>query len=425
MPKPPKWFEHGWQHIWLPYAQMQTTPTPLPVVGAHGSRLQLADGRELIDGTASWWSMCHGYQHPAIVEAIQTQAGTLSHVMFAGLAHEPAYMLAKELSAITPDGLERVFFAESGSVAVEVALKMALQYWRNKGESKKTKFICFSHSYHGDTVGAMSVSGRSGFNAAYDSLTLRNFVLDMPQDEYGFAEFSDMVAAIADSSAALILEPLVQCAGGFRFYPADILSEIIRICREHHVLVIADEIATGFGRTGAMFACNEAGIAPDIMCVGKALTGGHISLAATLASNMVFDAFLGTELERALMHGPTFMANPIACAAARTSLALFKNETRIAQVEAIEAQLRAQLAPCRDVEGVEDVRIKGAIGVVELAMSWEAIFAMRERFVARGVWLRPFGNTLYVMPSFTITPDELTQLTSAMLQEVKEASIRG
>lgn len=412
------WFAEGWPHVWLPYAQMQTVPQPLQVVGAEGTQIQLADGRRLIDGIASWWSMCHGYQHPAIVKAIQEQAGTLSHVMFAGLAHEPAYLLARKLSAMAPAGLERVFFAESGSVAVEVALKMALQYWRNKGDAKRNKFICFKHSYHGDTVGAMSVSGRSGFNASYDSLTLKNYVLDLPTDEYGFAEFTDTVAAIRSSVAALIIEPLAQCAGGFHFYTADILSEITRICHAHDILLIADEIATGFGRTGSMFACEEAAITPDIMCVGKALTGGHVPLAATLATSQVFEAFLGHENDKALMHGPTFMANPIACAAALASLELFASEPRLAQVEAIEQHLWEGLQPCRKFACVRDVRVKGAIGVVEINAAWEQIVLLRQRFVARGVWLRPYGETLYIMPPLTISNAELTSIIDAVCAEL-------
>ena len=321
MASAPTWFDAGYGHVWLPYAQMQTVATPLPVIGAEGCRIKLADGRELVDGIASWWSVCHGYQHPHIVKAITDQAATLSHIMFGGLAHEPAYTLAARLAKLT--GMQRAFFAESGSVAVEVALKMALQYWRNKGEPKRTKFICFNGGYHGDTVGAMSVSSDSDFKTAYSGLTLKNYQLDLPHDEYSFAEFADTVAAIRGQVAALIMEPLVQGAGGMRFHSADILSEIRRVCRENNILFIADEIATGFGRTGNMFAVQEAAITPDIMCLGKALTGGHVPLAVTLASQEVFDAFLCTEHEKALMHGPTYMATPIACAAANASLDLF------------------------------------------------------------------------------------------------------
>ncbi len=412
--KQPEWLTQGYEHIWLPYTQMQYGRVPLPVASASGSRITLTDGRELIDGISSWWSMCHGYQYAPIVKAVSKQAESLSHVMFAGLAHESAYTLATRLAAMAPGDLNRVFFAESGSVAVEVALKMALQYWKNKGQPKRNKFICFTHSYHGDTVGAMSVSGKSAFNSAYDSLTLKHYVLDIPHDEYSFAEFADTVSAIQSQVAGIIIEPLVQCAGGFKFYSPDILSEMRRICDEHGLLLIIDEIATGFGRLGTMFACEEAAIAPDIMCVGKALTGGHIALAATLATTQVFDAFLDDSLDKALMHGPTFMANPLACAAALASLDAFEKEPRLAQVEAIEAQLWEGLQSLPNHPRVRDVRVKGALGVVEIHVNTDEIFAMREAFVSHGVWLRPFGDTLYVMPPFVITREELAKITSAI-----------
>lgn len=416
-PHTPHWFTEGYPHIWLPYAQMQTVLPPLPVVGAEGTRIRLADGRELVDGIASWWSVCHGYQHPHIVKAITDQAHTLSHVMFAGLAHAPAYQLASRLSTFTGMNLPRVFFSESGSVAMEVALKMAMQYWRNKGEPKRTKFISFEHGYHGDTQGAMSVSARSHFNAAYDTLSLRNYTLSVPHDEYSFAEFADTVAAIKGSVAALILEPLVQAAGGFRMISADILSEIRRVCREHDILFIADEIATGFGRTGNLFACHEAAISPDILCLGKALTGGHMPLAATLASAKIFDAFLGEDAEKALMHGPTFMAHPIACAAANASLDLFENEPRLAQVETIEHVLWEGLREFKTLPHVSDIRVKGAIGVIEFkegALCAQDIRQMRSDCVKHGAWLRPFERVLYVMPPLTITQEELAILLKAM-----------
>ncbi len=408
------WLTEGWPHVWLPYTQMQTTHMPQAVVGAEGCRIKLADGRELIDGTSSWWSMCHGYQHPHIVEAIQSQAGTLSHVMFGGLAHEPAYTLATRLCATAGMGMERAFFAESGSVAVEIALKMALQYWKNKGEPKRNKFICFSNGYHGDTVGAMSVSSDSDFKRAYDSLTLRNYTLDIPNDEYSFAEFADTIAAIKGSVAALIIEPLVQAAGGFRLHSPDILSEIRRVCREHDILFIADEIATGFARTGSMFACHEAAIEPDILCIGKALSGGHMPLAATLTNAKVFEAFLGTEYEKALMHGPTFMAHPIACAAANASLDLFAREPRMAQAEALEQKLWDGLRPLRTRAGVIDVRVKGAIGVIEMNSNAENNQRLRQEFITHGVWLRPFAHYLYVVPPLVISDAELETIFAAI-----------
>ena len=405
------WFTSGYSHIWLPYTQMQTVTPPLPVVSASGSRLQLADGRELVDGISSWWTVCHGYQHPHIVDAIQRQAGKLSHVMFAGLAQEPAYSLAERLCRFTRMGMQRVFFAESGSVAVEVALKMALQYWRNRGEPKRNKFICFNHGYHGDTVGAMSVSADSDFKNAYSSVTLKNYQLDLPSDEYSFAEFEETVAAIKGQVAGLIMEPLVQAAGGMRFHSADILSEIRRVCREHGILFIADEIATGFGRTGNLFACHEAAIEPDILCLGKALTGGHMPLAATLARQEVYEAFLGEEPEKALMHGPTFMAHAIACASANASLDLFEREPRLAQAEALEQQLWDGLRPFAD--RVADVRVKGAIGVLELREGTDAR-ALRPALIEHGAWLRPFGDVLYLMPPLNISAADLGVLFKAI-----------
>lgn len=410
----PDWLNEGWPHIWLPYAQMKTTAPPLPVVSAEGCLIHLADGRSLLDGIASWWSMCHGYQHPQIVEAITRQGLELSHVMFAGLAHEPGYRLAHTLARFSPDGLNRVFFCDSGSIAVEVALKMALQYWANRGKPKKTKIIGMNHGYHGDTFGAMSVSSRGGFHKAYDGVASKQYHLTIPTDEYSMAEFADTLAAISKTVAALIIEPLVQGAGGMRFHSADILAEIRRICREQEILFIADEIMTGFYRTGNRFACDEAGICPDILCLGKALTGGHINLGATLATDAIFDAFLDDGLDKALMHGPTFMANPLACAAASASLELFTQNDYATKVEAIEAQLLQELDTLKQLPGVVDVRVKGAIGVVQIQATQQDMFAVRPKFIEEGVWLRPFQDCVYILPPLVITPSELTRLTGAV-----------
>lgn len=412
----PSWFSGGYEHIWLPYAQMQTVAQPLPVARAQGSRLTLTDGRELVDGISSWWSTCHGYQHPYIVQSMQQQAGTLSHVMFAGLAHEQPYTLAQRLCRFTNMGMERVFFAESGSVAVEVALKMALQYWRNKGENKRTKFIYFTHGYHGDTIGAMGVSSDSDFKTAFSQMTLKNYQLDIPHDEYSFAEFADTIAAIRGQAAALIMEPLVQGAGGMMFHSADIVSEIRRVCREHEILFIADEIATGFGRTGNLFACHEAAIEPDILCLGKALTGGHMPLAATLANAKVYDAFLSDDADKALMHGPTFMAHAIGCAAANAALDLWEREPRLAQAEALEQKLWDGLKHLADCPAVRDVRVKGAIGVIEGDFAREDILRMRAAAPNLGAWLRPFGNILYTTPPLNISDADLDVVIAAMRQ---------
>lgn len=410
----PSWFDAGYDHVWLPYAQMKTAPAPLPVVGASGSHLHLADGTTLVDGISSWWTACHGYQHPHIVQAMREQVETLSHVMFAGLAHEQPYKLAERLCRITRMGMERVFFAESGSVAVEVALKMALQYWRNKGEPKRTKFIYFTHGYHGDTMGAMGVSSDSDFKQAFSALSLKNYQLNIPHDEYSFAEFADTVAAIRGQTAAMIIEPLVQGAGGMKFHNADILSEIRRVCREQDILFIADEIATGFGRTGSLFACHEAAIEPDILCLGKALTGGHAPLAATMANSRVFDAFFSDAPEKALMHGPTFMAHAVGCAAANAALDLWEREPRLAQAEALEQKLWDGLKHLEKRDRVRDVRVKGAIGVVELDHGREDIARMRAETVKHGAWLRPFGNILYTTPPLNISDADLQTLITAM-----------
>lgn len=403
------------QHIWLPYAQMQTVPAPLRVVSTSGCKIKLEDGRELIDGISSWWSACHGYNHPHIIEAMEKQLRTMPHVMFAGLTHEPATTLAKRLCAITPDGLNKVFFGDSGSVAVEIAIKIALQYWRNVGKPLKDRFICFKNGYHGDTLGAMSVSDpEKSLHKAFRNSVIKQYVLDIPSDEYSFAEFDTLLAGVQGNIAGLIIEPLLQGAGGMKFHSADVVAEIYRIAKKHNILFIADEIATGFARTGFMFACDEAGISPDIMCLGKALTGGAITLGATLTTDEIFNGFLSDKPEDAFMHGPTFMANPLACCAANASLDLFESEPRLSQVENIESQLINELAPCRNLNGVVDVRVKGAIGVVQVDTTKIDIYALRPKFVERGVWLRPFKDVIYIMPPLTISKQELTTITDAV-----------
>lgn len=416
MTKPPKWLTDGLANIWLPYTQMKTMAEPLPVKSALGTRIILEDGRALIDGIASWWSVCHGYQHPHIVKKMREQLETLSHVMFAGLAHEQAYRLANRLIKIAPTGLSRVFFSDSGSTAVEVAMKMAVQYWYNKGEKKKSKFICFRNSYHGDTMGGMSLSEPDGMHRTFKGYMPEQYILDLPNDEYSLAEFKELMdSGIGDTAAALIIEPLVQAAGGMKFHSPDLLAEIYKLAKKNNILFIADEVATGFGRTGLMFACNEAGITPDIMCLGKGLTGGMVGLAATLSTDEIYNAFLGDELWKALMHGPTFMANPLACAAANASLDLFEKEPRLKQVEKIESQLIDELEKCRELSNVADVRIKGAIGVVQIKnSSRELILELRKKFIAEGIWLRPFDDVVYIMPAFTISEKDLKKTTDAV-----------
>ncbi len=418
----PEWLESGWPHIWLPYSQMKTAPLPLPVVGTEGCRLKLADGSELVDGISSWWSACHGYNHPHILYCLGKQLAHMPHVMFGGLAHEQAYRLAERLTYIVPNGLSRVFFSDSGSTAVEVALKMALQYWRNQGKFGRDKFLCFSDGYHGDTFGALSVSDpEKSMHKAFRHVAAKQYVVDIPADEYGFSELETLLAGVQGQLAGVIIEPLVQGAGGMRFHTPDVLAELYRLTKKYDLLFIADEIATGFARTGNMFACNEAGIAPDIMTIGKALTGGTLPLGATLARPEVFNAFLSDDPEAALMHGPTFMANPLACAAANASLDLFAREPRLAQAEAIEAQLIEELAACENLPGVVDVRVKGAIGVVQMEPGVD-VTKLRPKFIEHGVWLRPFKDIIYLMPPLVISGAELTKLTSAVQKVVSKVS---
>lgn len=417
------WFEEGWQHIWHPYAQMQTTPLPYKVKGTESSRIILEDGSELIDGISSWWSACHGYNHPHLMQAMKQQIDEFSHVMFAGFAHEPAYKLAKRLSYLSK--LDRVFFADSGSVAVEVAMKMATQYWRNKGEKRKNKFICFRDGYHGDTMGALSLGDPNGWIAkAFNNYMPEQICVDLPRDEYAFTEFEEIVEGLNNEVAGLIIEPLVQGAGGMKFHSADILAEIHRICKKHNIIFIADEIMTGFYRTGNLFACNEAGIKPDIMCVGKALTGGMVSLAATITNTEIYDEFLGESLDKAFLHGPTFMANPLACAAANASLDLFEEDDYLQKVENIENYFHENLRKLENKESVKQVRIKGAIGVVQLKPMesednmWEFMFDIRKKFVNHGVFLRPFKDIIYIMPNYNISELELGNIIEAIDLEI-------
>jgi adenosylmethionine-8-amino-7-oxononanoate aminotransferase len=411
----PDWYAAGFDHIWLPYAQMKTAPPPLAVTATHGSRIVLADGRELIDGIASWWTACHGYNHPHIRGAVERQLAQMPHVMFGGMVHEQALTLARRLTAmLAPADLDRVFFSDSGSVAVEVALKMAMQYWGNKGLRRRNRIVAFKGAYHGDTTGAMAVSDPEGsMHAAFRGLLPQQIVVDLPVDEASTAALETMMAERAEEVAAIIVEPLVQGAGGMRFHDARVLKTLRALADRYELLLIFDEIFTGFGRTGAMFAFQDAGVVPDILTVSKALTGGTLPLAATIARRKVFEAFWSDDPAQALMHGPTFMANPLACAAANASLDLFEREPRLDQVATISAALQYGLEPCRELPGVTDVRVKGAIGVVELDRI-ENLNASRQRFIDEGVFVRPFGSIVYLAPAFTIAGDELAKLTTAV-----------
>jgi adenosylmethionine---8-amino-7-oxononanoate aminotransferase len=420
----PSWYGAGLAHVWLPYAQMKTSAPPLPVVRTQGSRLVLADGRELVDGVASWWTACHGYNHDHIRTAVARQLETMPHVMLGGLLHEQAARLATRLAALLPGDLDRVFFSDSGSVAVEVAMKMAVQYWINTGVRGRKKFVAFRGGYHGDTTGTMAVCDPDdGMHRLFKGLLPEQIIADLPRDEETTVALDRLLAECGDEVAGILVEPLVQGAGGMLFHDAAVLARLRAAADRHGTLLIFDEVFTGFGRTGAFFACDSAamggaGVVPDIVTLGKALTAGTLPLAATVASQKIFDAFWSDDPGHALMHGPTFMGNALACAAANASLDLFEFEPRRDQVRAIMAHLTTALAPCRDLPGVVDVRVRGAIGVVELDTI--DIPALKARFVEEGVYVRPFGKIVYLTPAFTIGEDDLARLTDAIVKVLSE-----
>ncbi|MBL6706391.1 MAG: adenosylmethionine--8-amino-7-oxononanoate transaminase [Planctomycetaceae bacterium] len=419
---PPAWQQSGYRHVWMPYTQMQTAPLPIPVVATEGVYLTLADGRKLVDGMASWWTACHGYNHPHIRSAVEAQLRVMPHVMFGGVNHEPALRLAERLAKLTPGDLNRVFFSDSGSVSVEVALKIAVQYWLNRGVSGRTKFVSFQHAYHGDTTGAMSVCDPdNSMHRHFKGFLLEQYSHPVPQTDDEHSAFEAFLATKNSEIAGVIIEPLIQGAGGMKFHPPESVARIHSACRRQNVLLIADEIATGFGRTGTMFACEQADVVPDILCVGKALTGGTLSLAATIATDEIFDAFLSDDPSHALMHGPTFMANPLACAAANASIDLFETEPRLERALAIERELAELLAPCRNLHGVVDVRSKGAVGVIQVNRLHH-VERLRSRLVEEGIWLRPFSDMIYMTPALSITPEELQTLCEATVRVVQEWS---
>ena len=404
---------------------MKTAPPPLVVERTDGVRLYLADGRELVDGIASWWTACHGYNHPHIRAAVAAQLERLPHVMLGGLAHAPALSLAERLAKLLPGDLDHVFFTESGSVSVEVAMKMALQYRVNRGERGRTRFLCFRGAYHGDTFAAMSVCDpEEGMHRLFGPMLQEQLVVSLPNDEQAAREFDRVVAAHAHELTAVIVEPLVQAAGGMKFHAPATLERVAATARRFDLLLILDEIAVGFGRTGTLFACEQAGVVPDIITLSKALTGGTMPLAATVASKRVYEAFSSDDASKALMHGPTYAGHALACAAANASLDLFETEPRLEQVAAIEAQLTEGLASCRRLPGVRDVRVKGAVGVVELERE-PKLEALRARFVQHGVWVRPFGSVVYLMPPLVTGTEDLATLTAAVRDVVAEAAAAG
>ena len=411
-------------HVWHPYSSM-TNPLPMQLVtSADGSYIELADGKKLIDGMSSWWSVLHGYNHPILNQALIEQSQKMSHVMFGGLTHEPAIQLSKQLVELSPEGLEKVFLSDSGSVSVEVAMKMAMQYWQARGQPEKCRFLALENGYHGDTLGAMSVCDPvSGMHHIFANNLMPNYFTQSPQcklgDTFDLESIQDLKLKLErhkDELAALILEPIVQGTGGMKFYHENYLKSARKLCDQYDVLLIADEIATGFGRTGKWFGCDHAGISPDIMCLGKTLTGGYMSLAATLATDKIASTISESEAS-CFMHGPTFMGNPLACAVSSASIRILQTTDWQSKVKHIASVLEEQLKPAKALQQVADVRVLGAIAVIEMQ---EAVDMRRitNDFINAGVWLRPFGRLVYIMPNYNMSDEELFSLAKAMVNVV-------
>lgn len=413
------------EHVWHPYASMSDAPPVYPVVSAEGVRLKLADGRELVDGLSSWWSVLHGYNHPVLNRAAQEQLADMSHVMFGGITHPAAVKLAKLLVDITPSGLNKVFFSDSGSVSVEVAIKMAIQYWYSIGRKEKHRLLTIRSGYHGDTFGAMAVCDPvTGMHHLFSELLPRHLFADAPRSRFGEAynpeditSFKQLIESNHQQLAAVILEPIVQGTGGMNFYAPEYLIQVRQLCDEFDVLLICDEIATGFGRTGKLFACEHANIAPDILCLGKTLTGGYLSLAATLCTDKLARGISEGEA-KAMQHGPTFMANPLATAVAYASISLLLAQDWQQVLENLQTKLYEGLAPAADIKGVADVRVLGSIGVIEMKQPVD-MASIQAKLVARGIWVRPFGKLIYTIPPYVINDDDIKFLTAGLVDVVR------
>ncbi len=420
------WLDFERTHVWHPYAPLEGVLPPYPVKKAQGVHLTLEDGHELIDGMSSWWSVIHGYNHPVLNTAAKEQLDKMAHVMFGGLTHRPAAELAARLVKMTPEPLQRVFLCDSGSVSVEVAIKMAIQYWHAKEQPGKQRMLTIRRGYHGDTCGAMAVCDpETGMHHLFGDVLSKHLFADAPtvasdadwQDE-DIASFRSLIETHHNQIAAVILEPIVQGAGGMRFYAPEYLRQVRALCDTHNVLLIADEIATGFGRTGTLFACEQADIVPDIMCLGKAITGGYMTLAAVLTT-VEISGTISRNAPNAFMHGPTFMANPLACAVANASIDLLLESPWQARIANMSEVFSRHLLPCRNWDGVADVRIKGGIGVLELDQPVN-MTSITKRFVDKGVWIRPFGKLVYVMPPYVINDEDLEKLLTALTEAVAE-----
>jgi adenosylmethionine-8-amino-7-oxononanoate aminotransferase len=411
--------------IWHPYTQMKVAPAPLPIVRGEGVYLFTEDGRRLLDGISSWWVNIHGHSHPKLNAALAEQANKLEHVLFAGATHEPAVALAEQLTAILPPGLTRIFYSDNGSTAVEVAVKMAWQYWQNRGEPRRREFVALHHAYHGDTIGAMSASEQTGFTKGFEGLLFPVHRVHAPycyRCPLGLkrsdctidclADMERMLASREGAIAGVIVEPMLQAAGGMIVWPAEFLAGVRKLCDRYNTLMIADEVLTGFGRTGRMFACEHASVSPDVICLSKALTAGYLPLAVTATTNRIYDAFLSDDRSKAFFHGHSYTANPLGCAVALASLELFRTEGTLERVKALEAQFRQRLELLRGLKAVGDVRGIGGVAAIELVSESGGYFdsvgpQLYDAFLKRGLLLRPLGSILYFMPPYVITPQEV------------------